>query len=253
IANLLRTTRAAVREGLNVKLNIIVGFPDEKHFDIWKTFWMMLRLSFHGAHDVMVGSFAPYPGTELYDRLVDEGRITHSDEYFNKLTYLDLGGAISYSDHVSTAWLRLHIRFGFAPFYGTNYLCRPHRVFLTARNILTKRHENRNTFESSFHNQGHLLGCHSDRHVGGDRGWPPRVLPPPQLVPLYCPHVSRRPDHRIRVDAEHAHSCRRRWQRFHFGYELNGTAREGTTAARSGRVPHPRHGGLLDLRHRRRR
>src|SRR5438093_12040277 len=54
---------------------------------------------------------------------------------------------------------------------------------------LAMRDENRNTFESSFHDQGHLLGCHSDRHVGGDRGWPPRVLPPPQLVPLYCPHV----------------------------------------------------------------
>ena len=143
LANLLRTTRDAVREGLNVKLNIIVGFPDETHFDIWKTFWMMLRLSFHGAHDVMVGSFAPYPGTELYDRLVDEGRITHSDEYFNKLTYLDLGGAVSYSDHVSSAWLRVYIWFGFALFYGSNYLFRPHRVFLTARNILTKRHESR--------------------------------------------------------------------------------------------------------------
>lgn len=143
LPRLIESLRGAVAAGLNVKMNIIIGLPDETHWDVWKTLLFLVRLSFHGAHDVSIGVFAPYPGSELYERLVKEGRITHSDEYWSKLAYVDITETVSYTQHVTSSWLRVYNWIGFALFYGSNYLFRPKRFFRTLRNLYTHQHESR--------------------------------------------------------------------------------------------------------------
>lgn len=143
IPRLTASLRDAVREGLNVKINIIIGMPDDTHLDTWKTLWFLVKMSWHGAHDVSVGAFSPYPGSELYHRLVKEKKITHDDDYFAKLAYVDITETVSYTDFVSSRWLRIYNWLGFAVFYGTNYLFRPSRFLRTLRNLKTGRHESR--------------------------------------------------------------------------------------------------------------
>lgn len=143
IPRLTQSLRDAVKAGLNVKINIIIGMPDDTHLDTWKTLWFLVKMSWHGAHDVSVGAFSPYPGSELYARLVKEGKITHDDEYFDKLAYVDITETVSYTDHISSRWLRIYNWLGFAVFYGSNYLFRPSRFLTTLRNLRTGRHESR--------------------------------------------------------------------------------------------------------------
>jgi anaerobic magnesium-protoporphyrin IX monomethyl ester cyclase len=143
LPRLLESLRLSVREGINVKVNIIIGIPDDQHIDVWRTFLFLIRASWNGAHDVSLGVFSPYPGSELYDRLVKEGKISHSDEYFNKLAYVDITRVVSYTDHISSRWLSFYNWFGLIIFYGSNYLFRPQRFFRTLKNLITDRHESR--------------------------------------------------------------------------------------------------------------
>ena len=143
ISRLTKSLRSAVKAGLNIKINIIIGLPDETHWDVLKTLWFLVKMSWHGANDVSVGVFAPYPGSELYRRLVSEKKITHSDEYFSKLAYVDITETVSYTERISSEWLRIYNWLGFAVFYGTNYLFRPSRFFATIKHLVEGRHESR--------------------------------------------------------------------------------------------------------------
>ena len=143
IPRLIQSLRDAVKAGMNVKLNIIIGLPDETHWDVLKTLAFLVKMSWYGAQDVSIGVFAPYPGSELYERLVKEGKITHSDAYFSKLAYVDITKTVSYTDHVSSRWLRIYNWVGFALFYLSNYLFRPSRLVATVRHLATGKHESR--------------------------------------------------------------------------------------------------------------
>ena len=103
----------------------------------------MVRLSWVGAYDVTIGVFAPYPGSELYDALVESGKITHSDEYWQKLAYVDISKKISYSNTISSSMLIFYSFLGFAVFYGSNYLFRPKRLYKKIKNLLSGQHESR--------------------------------------------------------------------------------------------------------------
>ena len=114
-----------------------------KDSNIWQTLWFLVKLSWHGAHDVSIGVFAPYPGSEDYNRLVHDGKIDHSDHYFNKLAYVDITETVSYSRFVSAGWLKLYNFLGFTFFYGSNYLFRPLRAYRTLLNLVTGKHDSR--------------------------------------------------------------------------------------------------------------
>ncbi|MGE0704676.1 MAG: radical SAM protein, partial [Vicinamibacterales bacterium] len=47
----------AVRAGLNVKLNIIMGFPDEKREELNQTIQFLARMGFAGVHDMSISLF----------------------------------------------------------------------------------------------------------------------------------------------------------------------------------------------------
>jgi len=135
--------QGAVQAGLNVKLNIVLGFPEDSHADVWRTIGLLVKLSWLGAHDVSAGVFAPYPGSELYDELVAAGQIDHSDAFWNKLAYVDISETVSYCEHISSGGLRAYNWMSFALFYGSNYLFRPQRLVRTVRNVLANKHESR--------------------------------------------------------------------------------------------------------------
>lgn len=143
IDRMISSLKSAIKENINVKMNIIIGFPFERHIDIIKTLIFLVRLSWVGAHDVSIGVFAPYPGSELYEELVDRGVIKHNDEYWNKLAYVDITETISYSEFVSARMLKFYNFLGFALFYGSNYIFRPKRAYKTIKNLVSGKHESR--------------------------------------------------------------------------------------------------------------
>lgn len=137
--------RAAVEAGLNVKANMIVGFPDETHEDLLQTLGFVARMAVLGVHDVSVWTFSPYPGSELFDRLTREGAIGEMDDaYFAALlSYSDLAGAVSWDPHVSSDMLRVYRLLGMTLFYAVSFGMRPWRVAALAAHALAGRYESR--------------------------------------------------------------------------------------------------------------
>jgi anaerobic magnesium-protoporphyrin IX monomethyl ester cyclase len=140
---MLQSLTDSIRAGLNVKTNILIGFPGETHRDVLVTFWFLLKLSFHGAHDVSVSAFAPYPGSELYEQLRKAGKVDLSDAYFRKLAYVDISSVKSYCENISDGALKRYLFVGFLLFYLSNYLFRPLRAFRTFANLISGQHASR--------------------------------------------------------------------------------------------------------------
>ena len=152
LARIEESMRAAVRVGLNVKANILIGFPDERLRDLRDTLAFILRMARIGIHDVSVWTFSPYPGSELFQGLYAAGRLPKLDDdyYASLLSYSDIAGAVSYADHLGSRQLQRYRVGGLALFYAASYLLHPTRPLRSLYNIATRRYESR--MEMSFGN-----------------------------------------------------------------------------------------------------
>ncbi len=162
---MLESMQSAVRSGLNVKANILIGFPDETHQDIQDSMRFMLKMARVGVHDVSVWTFSPYPGSELFDQLRAAGKIRDVDDRFfaSLLSYSNVAGAVSHCDAVSARWLHSYRLAGLAGFYAASYARRPARPLRTAANVITGRFESR--LEMSLANLVRRLRSESRDHA----------------------------------------------------------------------------------------
>ncbi|MEO6025365.1 MAG: radical SAM protein [Candidatus Binatia bacterium] len=144
--------RAAVRAGLNVKANILIGFPDESIEDLRETLRFVVRMARIGVHDASVWTFSPYPGSELFDGLRAAGKLPRLDDdyYAALLSYSDISGATSYATALDSKQLQRYRLAGLLLFYGASYLTHPARPVRSLYNIATRRYESR--MEMSFGN-----------------------------------------------------------------------------------------------------
>jgi anaerobic magnesium-protoporphyrin IX monomethyl ester cyclase len=142
---LTASIQAAVRAGLRIKCNFIVGFPDETFEEAMQTVRYCQELARIGVDDVNLGPFCPYPGSELYDGLVRDGRLgTLDDAYFDMLAmYADLGRTTSWSKHMSDRQVVAARHLGMSLFYARAFVRRPSRLLEVPVNVVTGRHRTR--------------------------------------------------------------------------------------------------------------
>ena len=145
LSNMLDSIKFSYKVGMNIKLNIIAGFPDETHMDLWKTIWFLVKSSWYGAHDMYPGVFSPYPGSALYDRLTAEGKLDlYSDDYIMEIINShDLWPGKTYNDKMRPATVKIYTVIMYVAFYGSNLLFRPQRLYKMIRNLITNNHESR--------------------------------------------------------------------------------------------------------------
>jgi radical SAM superfamily enzyme YgiQ (UPF0313 family) len=153
IARLNESVRAALEIGHTVKINLIIGFPNEKLGDIFKTIFYGIKMAWIGVHDCNFAVFTPYPGSELYRELVEEKVVREPcDEYFrNLLVQFDLTVPISYSRYISghaLAYLRI---FALSAYYLTAYIRYPKRLLRLARIIRNSKFQPNSVFEQRVH------------------------------------------------------------------------------------------------------
>jgi anaerobic magnesium-protoporphyrin IX monomethyl ester cyclase len=158
-----RSMRAATRQGIYVKSNIVFGFPGQTRRELWESMRFIVDMAALGVRDTMVYLFCPYPGSEMYRELRAAGRIgPPNDEYFKALTcYADLSQGLTWTDHLTgrqLAWARLG---GQLLFYVVSYLVRPWRSVQTAYHVAIRRHESP---------MERALGGFARRLVGGALG-----------------------------------------------------------------------------------
>jgi len=130
LPRMIQSMRDSVAAGLNVKANVIFGFPRETLRHILESFAFIVKVALAGIHDLSIWVFVPYPGCEIFGELRAVGRIPAlTDEYYDRLAaYAEVGSTFSYADRLSQRMLVFLRVVGVALFYVTAWIVRPWRA-----------------------------------------------------------------------------------------------------------------------------
>ena len=82
---MIHSIETALKLGIDVKVHLIIGFPEENIFDFIKTLFIALRFGWMGVKGVLVFVFSPYPGSKIFDDLYNLKSLT--TEQYEDLLY----------------------------------------------------------------------------------------------------------------------------------------------------------------------
>ncbi|MCA8942030.1 MAG: B12-binding domain-containing radical SAM protein [Planctomycetes bacterium] len=141
LEKMVPSMRASVKAGMLTRAHILTGLPDQTKYEVWENFKFAAKLAFIGVHDIGSFAFVPYPGSELFRRLVKEGKIKRDDEYLSFLS-MNVGNnpnVQSWSQHISDRQMP-YLLYGLVMwFYALQFLFRPWRVAVLAYRIAKRR------------------------------------------------------------------------------------------------------------------
>ena len=144
LGHMLASMKAAVRRGLKLSCFIVIGFPDDTPATLRQTLSLIRRMAVLGVYDIAVSKFVPYPGSALFRRLQQEGKLQLDDEFFVSPMDFYTAKAPSYADAVSSRRLYWTMLWMFVNFYVISFALRPWRVARAlGRALLTGREETR--------------------------------------------------------------------------------------------------------------
>ena len=131
----------AKRQNLTVRINLIIGFPEETWSDILKTMFYGLKMSACGIDEAPLFIFSPYSGTEIFRNLQDENRLDLDDDYFLALGALNSSylstQIVCFNPKINARLLGLLRTFFMLANYSVSYLFFPKRIFRTLKNIFS--------------------------------------------------------------------------------------------------------------------
>lgn len=124
------SARSAMRAGVRLQVNFILGFPHETWRHVRDTYREMARCAWIGFHEFNCCAFSPLPNTEAYFELRKERGLVPNDAYYYSLFgYMDITDYRSWHPRWGHKRLRAMIYGAYALFYGLSYLLRPWRFF----------------------------------------------------------------------------------------------------------------------------
>ena len=133
------SVKYAVKQGISVRTNLIIGFPHETRLQLFRTLYQNIRFILMGVEECPLYLFQAYPGTELFDYLLKNKKIILNDEYFNSLATLSTGKLtppnISYNEYMGRYELYFYKIVSLVLSYLVSYIIRPKRIFRTIRSL----------------------------------------------------------------------------------------------------------------------
>lgn len=142
---MIKSMRTSVKNGINIKANMIIGFPGEDLKSILESYMFAVRMAWAGVDDMSMWVFSAYPGSEIFNDLVKAKRVTDfSDDYFTGLlSYSDLNNVVSWNEYFNAQQLK-HMRFfGILLFYAASFTFRPWRFAKLLYNVARRKPESR--------------------------------------------------------------------------------------------------------------
>ena len=140
LKNLTHSISVALKHGIVVKVNFIIGFPFETRADMLKTISFIWKLAWMKVDDCNISTFSPYPGSELFDELNREnafGKI--KDEYFeNLMMQFDFTLSKTYCRHIGALEILIYRVLGMGAFYLLSYLRSPSRIGRLIKSLFQK-------------------------------------------------------------------------------------------------------------------
>lgn len=82
---LLKSMEAAVKHNLHVSCFFVLGFPHDTAQQFKDSLAFVRTLAEAGAQDIAIGFYMALPGTELFRKLYNEGKITFDRKYFRHI------------------------------------------------------------------------------------------------------------------------------------------------------------------------
>ena len=150
LKNMEKSIMTALRYGIIVKLNFIIGFPFERRKNMWETLLWAWKMALKKVDDANIATFTPYPGSELFEELRKEKAIDEmNDAYFEDLmTQFDFTKSRTFCRHVPEYEVFFYRIFGMSVFYMLSYARVPSRIFRLLRFLFQKGHfQPRSLFE----------------------------------------------------------------------------------------------------------
>jgi anaerobic magnesium-protoporphyrin IX monomethyl ester cyclase len=142
--SVIKSIDASFTNNMNIKTNIIFGFPEETLKEIFESYRFIIRMAIAGAYDISIWGFSPYPGSELFSDISATGKLKMDDAYYDSLrSYADPSKTVSYSAHISDKTLKVLRFVGTALFYFTSWSRRPNRPFKIIWNLMRGKQESR--------------------------------------------------------------------------------------------------------------
>ena len=143
LQNLSKSVCSALRQGISVKCNIIIGFPHDTYRQLFETYLFACRLAIFGVHDIPFYIFSPYPGSELFEIIRSKHFPDGLDEkyYRSLVAYMDLKEMSNYCDHVGPRTLNVFRIIGMSTTYGLAFLLRPWRFIKLITNLIKNKSE----------------------------------------------------------------------------------------------------------------
>lgn len=143
--NMKKSIKSARDAGINVRVNLVLGFPGDTHRNILETFGFIFDLAWIGVHDMTHFIFTAYPGSELFNQLRTAGKIPRLDEeyFLGLLSMTDLKKTVSHADGITARQLSFYRVASLVWFYSLMFLFRPWRILTILRNVFRYRQESR--------------------------------------------------------------------------------------------------------------
>lgn len=132
-----KAAKLASKKPVFIACYFMLGLPDERVSDVFKSIFLAMRLAAYGVDEVVFSVFSPLPGSELIQRLQKEGKVHIGDQFFDGLTpHGDLFVSKSYSNYISDRQVVLFKYLGYLCFYMTKLILHPFKISRSVRNVL---------------------------------------------------------------------------------------------------------------------
>lgn len=116
--SLMDSIKAAEKSGLNVSAFFVIGFPHDRHKNLKEGISFVRNVAREGVADISVGYYMALPGTELFQSLYADGKISIDKDYFSHI--LDAQSFFprkSFTPHISRLSLCIWKFYMIAVFY----------------------------------------------------------------------------------------------------------------------------------------
>lgn len=145
IPRMLESIKGSKKAGLYLFINMILGLPGEKHYDVWQSIWFIARCSWLGVDEVHLGIFRPYPGTALHKELVEKGEIQYdNDDYFiDSIMCIEEAKSSFNNENVASWWYKIYYPLCLIVFFTVKYVRTPSLFIRTIKNLYRGVCENR--------------------------------------------------------------------------------------------------------------
>lgn len=142
---MIASMKSAILRKINIKANMIVGFPGEKLKNILETYQFIARMAVVGVDDISVWTYSAYPGSKIFSDLQKAGKLPplNDDYFYSLLSYSDLRNVVSWNEFFKSWQLKYLRLFGLLLFYFLRYVVRPKALFISLRNIIRHKPESR--------------------------------------------------------------------------------------------------------------